>query len=100
MQIPILVEPIQGRGFRARTGEPFRFSVEATNKDEARRQLTDLVAEKLRDGAVIELLDVPTNGAVAPPQGAGILKDNVLFDEWQRAIADYRKQIDDDPNEL
>jgi hypothetical protein len=27
----------------------------------------------------------------------GSLKDCPLFDEWQQSIADYRRQIDNDP---
>lgn len=100
MQLPVLFEPIAGRGFRARIGEPFRLSVEAPTKDEARRQLSDLVSEQIRGGAEVELLDVPTNGAAPARRGAGILKDNPLFDEWQQAIAENRKLIDQDPNVL
>lgn len=100
MKIPILIEPVHGLGFRARTGEPFRLTVEATTKDEARRQLTDLVSEQIRGGAEVELLDVPMNGVAPRPTGAGIFKDDALFDEWQQAIAEYRREIDEDPNVL
>jgi hypothetical protein len=28
---------------------------------------------------------------------AGMFKDNPLFDAWQQAIADYRRQVDEEP---
>ncbi len=28
----------------------------------------------------------------------GIFKDDPLFDRWQQAIADYRREVEEDPN--
>ena len=30
----------------------------------------------------------------------GIFKEGPLFDEWQQAIADYRRSVDEDPKAL
>jgi hypothetical protein len=48
MQIPILVEPLpDGRGFRAKAGEPFGITAESPDRagaiNEVRRHLDDLV---------------------------------------------------------
>ena len=29
-------------------------------------------------------------------QGAGMFRDNPLFDKWQEAISEYRRQVDQD----
>ena len=31
---------------------------------------------------------------------AGMFKDDPMIDEWKRAMADYRKQVDEDPDYL
>ena len=31
-------------------------------------------------------------------EGAGMFRDDPLFDDWQRAIADYRREVDSDPD--
>src|SRR5687767_10008323 len=48
MQIPILIEPLpDGRGFRAKAGDPFGVSAEAPDRDRAidqvRRRLDELI---------------------------------------------------------
>ena len=30
---------------------------------------------------------------------AGMFRDEPLFDEWQEAIADYRRKVDEDAND-
>lgn len=39
-------------------------------------------------------MEVPTNSDVWQ-QMAGVFEDDPLFDEWQSAIREYRKQLDD-----
>jgi hypothetical protein len=55
MQLPILIEPIEGGRFRARSGEPLPLSTEAATRDEAVRQLEKLLADRLRDGSELRL---------------------------------------------
>lgn len=97
MQIPVLVEPVAGNGYRARGGEPFAFTVEGATRDEALRKLREAIQGRLVGGAEFVSLEV-TETENPWLRMEGIYKDDPLFDEWQRAIAEYRKQVDDDPN--
>jgi len=99
MQIPILVEPVPGRGFRASDGGPFALTAEAPTRDEAIAKLREQIDERMAAGARVESFDLP---APEHPWArfAGMLKDDPLFDEWQQAIADYRRSVDEDPDAL
>ena len=97
MQIPVLVEPVAGNGFRAQTGEPLALSAEGATADEALNRLHELVNQRLAQGARLMSLNVP---AADNPwiQCAGMFKDDPYFEDWQRAIAEYRRQVDEDPD--
>jgi hypothetical protein len=95
MQIPILIEPVANNGFRARSGEPFGLSVEAATADEAVRQLRALVSAQLGAGARLLPLDVPDNPWLA---GAGMFRNDPLYDAWQDQIVQRRRELDADPD--
>ena len=40
------------------------------------------------------------SAAASPAEFAGMFKDDPLFDDWQKAIAEYRRQVDNDPDYL
>jgi hypothetical protein len=120
MQIPVLIEPVAGGGFAARAGSPFNWSAEGATHDEALAKLRAEVARHLSNGtraAAIELPEPPApnplleaaraKGAVIePPKGdhpilkwAGTLDLNdPLVQQWQKAVEDYRRAIDSDPD--
>lgn len=89
MDIPVLLEPLPGKGYRARGGEPFALEAEGATKEEALLKLRDLIAARIQSGAEVIRLNVP---AVDNPwvAFAGIYKDDPLFDDWQAAIAERR----------
>ncbi len=91
MQVPTLVEPIAGHGFRAMTGSPFDITVEAESRQEALRQLQESLHQRLAHGAEIVTVE---SGLEAHPwqKFAGGLKEHPLRDVWQKAMADYREQ--------
>ena len=99
MHIPVLIEPVAGNGFRARGMEPFALSGEGPTREEALAKLRDQLDARLKSGAEIMGLEVP-----APPnpwvEFAGMFKDDPLFDDWQKAIEEYRREVDADPNYL
>jgi len=99
MHIPVLIEPVAGNGFRARGMEPFALSGEGPTREEALAKLRDQLDARLKNGAEIVGLEVP-----APPnpwvEFAGMFKDDPLFDDWQKAIEEYRREVDADPNYL
>ncbi len=90
MRIPILIEPISDDRYRATGSEPFVGSVEAETPDAALAKMRQLIVDRLSRGACIAALDLPH---VANPwlEGAAIFRDDPLFDDWQQAIADYRR---------
>ena len=97
MEIPVLIEPVAGNGYRAKSGEPLSLAAEGTTRDEAVQKLSDLVRQRLDNGAEVTALDVPTADAPNPwVEFAGMFKDDPYFDEWQAAIAENRRKADED----
>jgi len=97
MDIPVLIEPVAGNGFRARGGEPFALVAEGATREEALQKVREQLQERLQAGSQIVPLDVP--GQENPwVKFAGMFKDDPLFDDWQAAIAENRRKADADPN--
>ena|SRR5438874_1025568 len=95
MEIPVLVEPVPGNGFRARGGEPFALTAEGPTREEAVSRLEGLFRERMAAGARLVSIEIP---ATSNPwlAFAGVLKDEPLFDEWQEAIAERRRALDEE----
>ncbi len=94
MQIPILIEPVSGNGYRVSMGQPLTLSAEGATRDEALGHLREALDARLGTGAEIAFLDVSGVPHSLAPY-AGMFRDNPLFDDWQQAIADYRQQADE-----
>ena len=99
MQIPVLIEPVGGNGFRARGGEPFGLMADGVTREEALHKLEEQLRARLKAGAQVVPLEIgePDNPWT---QFAGMFKDDPLFDEWQAAIAENRQKADADPDVL
>ena len=95
MQIAVLVEPLNGTGFRATSTRPFDIITEGPTREEALKKLQDELQAKISNGAEVVLLDVP-----AEPNPwlkiAGMYKDDSMFEEWKQAMAEYRDQVEKD----
>jgi hypothetical protein len=98
MQIPVLIEPVAGNGYRARGLEPFGLSAEGATREEVVAKLKEQLQDRLRQGGELLSLNV-AESAVANPwvEFAGMFKGDPYFDEWQEAIAENRRKIDADP---
>ena len=94
MQIPVVIERVQGTGYRARSGEPLAFTAEAASPHEALWKLQRTIADYLAGEVELTSLEVLSNNHLR--RGAGMFKDNPLFDEWQAAIAENRRKEDAD----
>jgi hypothetical protein len=92
MQIPILIEPIEGDRYRARAGEPFAVSVEGATKLQAYQKLQALIFDRIRAGAELMTLEVPLVHPLSVCAGA--MKNDPFFDEFLAAIADNRRRED------
>jgi hypothetical protein len=97
MEIPVLVEPLPDGGFRARSADPFALTAQGDTPDAALRNLRDLITTRTTSGAILTAIDVPVR-RFGPHPGAGIYRDDPLFDRWKAEIEAYRQQVEDDPN--
>jgi hypothetical protein len=100
MQVPVVLERMSGNGYRATGVEPLGLVAEGASREEALQKLSDLLADKIRSGVEVVLLEVP--GANNPwRKAAGIWdKDDPLVQEWRKAIEEYRRKVDEDPDYL
>jgi hypothetical protein len=94
MEIPVLVEPIPG-GYRAKAGEPLTLAAEGVTSDEAIQTLQALIAQRLAGWARLVSITVPEHPW---SRLAGMFEDDPLFDEWQRATAERRRDMDNEPD--
>jgi predicted RNase H-like HicB family nuclease len=96
MEIPVLIEPISGDGYRARGVEPLGLTAEGATPEEALRNLQQRIQGHLAGGVQLACLELP---ATLDPwlRMEGMYKEDPLYDEWQKAIAEYRREIEDDP---
>lgn len=97
MQIPVLVERLKSNGYRARGAEPFAVSAKGATREEALAKLREKIQARLKKGTELVGLEV---GSRAHPwmEFAGMFKGDPLIDEWVQSMAEYRQQVEDDPN--
>lgn len=101
MQIPILIEPVAGNGYRSRGGEPYALSAEGSTREEVMSKLRQQLDARLHSGTHIVSLDISPEPAPNPwVEFAGMFKDDPMFENWQESIAEYRREVDADPNYL
>jgi hypothetical protein len=95
MQIPILIEPIAGNGYRATGGPPLAVTVEAPTREEALAKLQEQLQARLRNGAEVVPFELtPTTHPLA--KFVGMFKGDPLIKHWKKSMAEYRRQIDQD----
>lgn len=94
MQIAVFVEPMPGNGFRASGAGPLAVSAEGATRQEALARLRDEVQARLRGGAEIVTLEIaPEPHPLA--KYAGMLPDDDLTKDWEAAMTEYRRRIDE-----
>jgi hypothetical protein len=94
MEIPVLIEPIPGSGYRATGGEPFAIVVEGATREDALARFRDHVASKLRNGASVESVEVPHEHPWARSFGIFDPSDP-LVQEWRAIIEENRNRPED-----
>jgi hypothetical protein len=92
MKIPILIEAAAGDRYRASVGEPFGGSAEGDSPEAVLQMIRQQIERRVAQGARIATLDVP-NGDNPWLAGYGMFRDDPLFKEWQQAMADYRREV-------
>lgn len=84
-------------GYRASSGKPLEAETEGATRDDALNRLRELMTRKLK--GEVEIVDLEIPAQASPKQNPwlkvhGVFKDDPLFDEWQEAIAENRRQAD------
>jgi hypothetical protein len=96
MQIPILLEPVAGNGYRARGGEPLPLVAEGATREEALSNLKELLQARLSRGVEVVALDIgPQTHPLA--EFVGMFKDDPGIADWKKSMAEYRRKIDRQP---
>lgn len=95
MEIPVLVEP-SANGFRALTGAPLNLSADGPSADAALTALHTLVADRLRAGGQLRTLTVTDVAGIL--EAAKRLRENPMFEEFEQAIQEYRREHNTVPN--
>jgi hypothetical protein len=100
MEIAVLVEKIAGNGFRAKGGEPFGLEAEGTTRDEAVQKLRALIDHKLRSGAEVLKLEIPTKDNPWHRMAGTLDPNDPLVQEWIQIMEENRRKADEDPDFL
>jgi hypothetical protein len=123
MEIPVLIQPVPGKGFMATAGSPFGWTAHGSTATEALAKLQDEASRQLASGVQAATIAVPngqSTAASAPPSTewakskvinppapgtnpwlelAGTLDPaDPLVQEWRKAVEEYRREVDSDPN--
>jgi predicted RNase H-like HicB family nuclease len=97
MEIPVLLEPLPEGGFRARSADPLGLTAQGDTPDSALRHLRSLIEAHTASGTMWTAIDVPIS-TFGPHPGAGIYRDEPLYDRWRAEIEANRQEIEDDPD--
>jgi predicted RNase H-like HicB family nuclease len=95
MQITVLVEPLNGNGYRASSNTPVGLIAEGSTREQALDSLRELIKQRLANGAELTQVEVGP-----PPEPAwkkfqsDLGMDDPLFKDWQAAVEEYRRQRD------
>jgi hypothetical protein len=101
MDIPVIVEPVAGNGYRAvgTAGLSIGLIADGKTPEEAMEKLGDLVKARAAKGAEMRTLAIPA-GPHPFSRFAGSLRDEPLFEAWKQAMEEYRRRLDEDPDAL
>ena len=94
MQIPVLIESAPAGGYQVRSGEPFSLVVDGATPEDALTEFKDRVAAKLRDGARLASVEVPSDHSWLPFAGM-FSETDPLIEQWLEAIHQERNRTED-----
>jgi hypothetical protein len=98
MEVSVILEQVKDNGYRATAFAPVSLVAEAATRDEAVDRIRAMLHEKL-SGAELIQVDVPVATNAHPWLAvAGTWRDHPDVDEVMEAIAEYRREVDADPN--
>ena len=98
MEIAVLVEPLENKGYRVTRLVPSQVVAEAPTREEALEQLRTLVHGQFSHAEIV-LLQVPIAGEAHPWKAlAGTWKNHPDTAEFEHNLQEHRRQLDADPN--
>src|SRR6266705_3504588 len=100
MEIPVLIEPIAGNGFRAQGSAPLPLSAEGGTPEEALAKLRELLVNRLADGAQIVSIELPSGPHPLAHYAGSLNPGDPLVKSWKESMAEYRKKVEEDPDYL
>ena len=98
MDVPVILESVNGSGFHATGagGLSVGLAAEGATAAEALDRLADQVMDRMKGGAK---LTVSASASLADRLAdAGCLRDEPLYDAWREAMEENRRMVDDDPD--
>lgn len=96
MRIPVLIESLPDQTYRA-TQAAWAVSAEGATSEEALGRLRSELKRRIASGdqmISMEVDEAPADSGHPLARFAGCMKDEPLYEEWQRAVAEYRTQCD------
>src|ERR1700730_9151243 len=96
MEIPVLIEPVNNNGFRARSGEPLPLCAEGATSEEALNKLRELLETRLKNGTRLTSLSVSADKAVLVNGGGLYREDDPIVQEWLKIMEDNRRKLDEE----
>jgi hypothetical protein len=97
MKIPVLIEKVKEDVYRARSGEPLVLTAGGATEDEALRNLEQAIHQRMSCGAKVLPLEIDSKDQPWKPF-SGWLHDDPMYDLWQEAMAENRRQIEEGPD--
>jgi hypothetical protein len=99
MEIPILIERVEGNGYRARSGEPLVLSAEGATQAEVLRKLQEQIEARMAAGAQLVSVNVLSTQEHPSARFRGKWsKDDPVIQRWKQYVEDYRQKIEEDPS--
>jgi hypothetical protein len=100
MEISVILEQVNGNGYRATTLVPTTLVAEAPTRDEAVDKIQSLIVERLSHAELIQVT-IPVTAHINPWLAiAGTWRDHPEIDQVQENIDAYRREVDADPDRL
>ena len=92
MEIPVLIEPVAGNGYRVTGTNPFPFTVEGATEEETLRKFQELIAQRMASGA--RVVKIPVQSSPSWMKFVGSWKpDDTVIEEWKQAVEEFRRQV-------
>jgi hypothetical protein len=98
MEIPVLIERVEGDGYRARGVEPFGVTGEGATQEEAIRKFREQVEIRIAAGARVVRVSIQQREDHPWDSFFGTWDENdPAIKRWEELVEEYRREIDEDP---